>query len=149
MLLSDSDNEVQECLAQLQADYKAFLAASRQESPGRFLKSLVAGSPFQTAYVRELAFLLCDPTSGHDKAAAVDMAKQAVRLTFSSFGHTKVVEDCFHQVRLKEQKPGVEKRKLSLASQLQVCHSAKVLEAHGWAERQDGVPGPAKKWDDA
>eukprot|EP00974_Lingulodinium_polyedra_P024965 2414473-Lingulodinium_polyedra.AAC.1 len=76
------------------------------------------------------------------------MAKEGVKLAFSSFGQTKVVEDLFHQVRLKETKPGAERKKLSLQAQLQVARTAGVLKSHCWPESPDSQPGVAPKWDE-
>eukprot|EP00974_Lingulodinium_polyedra_P108243 10478586-Lingulodinium_polyedra.AAC.1 len=97
-----------------------------------------------------MAFFLCntEAEAGQDKAGVVSMAKEAAGKVFGTFGQTKIVEDMFHQIRVKETVPGVQKKHLTLPKQLQVAHTAKVLQEHGWPEREEGLEGGAPKWSD-
>lgn len=147
LLLSPLPQEVTGFLKTLASDYEAFQKLSETKKPSRFVQALQAGSPFNTAWVRELAFLLCDPKAGVDKETAVCWAKAAVGQVFSTFGGTKVVEDNFHQLRLKESKPGVQKRKLPLNKQLQTAQTAGTLTEHGWAELELSGEGTDATWD--
>ena len=93
---SDDEDEVELCFEYLRKHYRGYLDALRCSSGCKFLKQIVAASPFSTTIVREIAEFYIGPWFIPNIEIRQKLVAYAREL-FTSLGQTKISEDTFQK----------------------------------------------------
>ena len=93
---SDDENEVELCFEYLRRHYRGYLDALRCSSGSKFLKQIVAASPFSTTIVRQIAEFYIGPWFIPNIEIRQKLVAYAREL-FTSLGQTKIIEDTFQK----------------------------------------------------
>eukprot|EP00974_Lingulodinium_polyedra_P064114 6192733-Lingulodinium_polyedra.AAC.1 len=102
LLHSREEGAPARCLAALLQDWKVYQEARSNAKNSPFLRALVNQSPFATTWVRELAELVA---ASPDLAEDTDLLAGLQRVVggvWQGWGHSKLVEDGFQQLRTRE-----------------------------------------------
>ena len=102
MVASDTLDEVHAGLTLLRSHYKAFLDAQFHMTKSKCLKKVVAASPFQWTVIEDIANFSVAPDH-HSNEWRLGRLRSYAKALFSSWGETKVVEDCFQRMRTREE----------------------------------------------
>ena len=100
---SSVDAEYDAVVANLRFDYRIYLDIlykGKAQSP--FLLKLIKGSIFVVRVVREIMLLLTLPHSGLSNADNRAAVNKLLRMIYSGWGQTKIVEDVFKHMRERE-----------------------------------------------
>ena len=102
LVASDILDEVHAGLTLLRSHYKAFLDAQLHMTKSKCLKKVVDASPFQRTVMEDIANLSVAPDH-HSNEWRLGRLRSYAKALFSSWGQTKVVEDCFQRMRTREE----------------------------------------------
>ena len=102
LVASDILDEVHAGLTLLRSHYKAFLDAQLHMTKSHFVKKVVAASPFQWTVMEDIANFSVAPDH-HSNEWRLGRLRSYAKALFSSWGQTKVVEDCFQRMRTREE----------------------------------------------